>query len=278
MRTALVISEAPVTLPLMTPPAEVENAASKFIQTLNAASKLPGVRINRAAYLRSALKRHCETDQVEAAIASTPAAAGVPRDVVDRIANESIRFETAKVTTLSAAAGIPGGIAMMGTIPADLAQYFGHVLRVAQKLAYIYSWPDLFENDDNELDDATQGILTLFVGVMFGAHLAQSGVTKLSTMISGQVVKKLPAQALTKGLLYPVVKKVASFLGVRMTKQIFASGVAKFVPLVGAGLSGGLTFATFLPMSKRLQRHLAGLELSAPIDAGPISTSVAQVE
>ena len=49
-----------------------------------------------------------------------------------------------------------------------------------------------------------------------------------------------------------------------MTTQIFAGGVAKIIPVIGAVLSGGLTFATFLPMSKRLQKHLASLELTKP--------------
>lgn len=153
---------------------------------------------------------------------------------------------------------------MVGTVPADMAQYFGHVLRIAQKLAYIYSWPNLFVEEGEEVDEATEGMLTLFVGVMFGVQLAQAGVSKASAMIAGQMLKKLPQQALTKGVLYPVVKKVAGFLGVSMTKQLFASGVAKFVPIVGAVFSGGLTFATFLPMSKRLQKHLASLELTKP--------------
>ena len=99
---------------------------------------------------------------------------------------------------------------------------------------------------------------------MFGVQLAQAGVSKVSTMIAGQVLKKLPQQALTKGALYPIVNKVAAYLGIRMTKQLFAGGVAKIVPFVGAALSGGLTLATFLPMSKRLQKHLAGLELTKP--------------
>ena len=58
------------------------------------------------------------------------------------------------MTALSAIAGIPGGFALLATVPADTAQYLGHMLRVAQKLAYLYSWPDLFEEDD-EPDDAT---------------------------------------------------------------------------------------------------------------------------
>lgn len=248
----------------MTENKEIEIPGSKFTQLLDAAAKLPGVRINRAAYLRAALKRHCSEEQIERAIAESPAAAGIPFGVITSAANDSIGYETAKVTALSAAAGIPGGFAMIGTVPADLVQYFGHVLRIAQKLAYIYSWPNLFADDGDELDDATEGILTLFVGVMFGLQLAQGGVAKVSNMIAAQALKKLPQQALTKGAVYPVVKKVAAYLGIRMTKQIFAGGVAKIIPVLGAVLSGGLTFATFLPMSKRLQKHLASLELTKP--------------
>lgn len=243
---------------------EKPEPGSAFTQTLNAAAKLPGVRIHRDKYLRAALSRHCTDEQIELAIASSPAAAGVSAETIRAVADDSIKFETSKVTALSAAAGIPGGLAMFGTIPADIVQYFGHVLRIAQKLAYIYSWPELFTDDGENLDDATEGILTLFVGVMFGVQLAQVGVSKLSTMIAGQVIVKLPQKALTQGAIYPVVKQVASYLGIRLTKQLFAGGVAKIVPVLGAVLSGGLTLATFLPMSKRLQKHLASLELTKP--------------
>lgn len=243
---------------------EIENSASSFAQVLDAAAKLPGVRIDRAAYLRSALKRHCSQEQIEKAISLTPAAAGVPLKTITDIANTSIRYETSKVTGLSTLAGVPGGFAMVGTVPADLAQYMGHMLRIVQKLAYIYSWPDLFSTDRDELDEATEGMLILFVGVMFGVQMAQGGVTKVAGMVAANVAEKLPQQALTKGMIYPTVKKVAGYLGVSMTKKIFASGVAKAIPLVGAVLSGSLTLGTFLPMSKRLQNHLASLELTKP--------------
>ncbi len=53
-------------------------------------------------------------------------------------------------------------------------------------------------------------------------------------------------------------------LDFRMTKQSFAKGTAKTIPVVSAVISGGLTFATFPPMAKRLQKHLAGLALAKP--------------
>lgn len=242
---------------------EVENSGTKFSQVLDAAAKLPGVRINRAAYLRKALKRYCTDEQIERAIAQNPAAAGISSDIIKEVANTSIGYETSKVTGLSALAGIPGGVAMIGTVPADLAQYMSHMLRISQKLAYVYGWPDLFA-DDEELDEATESLLILFVGVMFGVQLAQGGVSKVAAMIAANVAKKLPQQALTKGVLYPIVKKVAGYLGVSMTKKLFAGGIAKAIPVLGAVFSGGLTLSTFLPMSKRLQRHLASLELTRP--------------
>ncbi|MGO4230193.1 hypothetical protein AB4Y72_15135 [Arthrobacter sp. YAF34] len=190
--------------------------------------------------------------------------AGIPLKVITEIANTSIAYETGKVTGLSTLAGIPGGLAMIGTVPADLAQYMGHMLRISQKLAYIYSWPDLFADNGEEIDEVTESMLTLFVGVMFGVQIAQGGVAKVANIIAANVAKKLPQKALTKGLIYPIVKKVAGYLGKSLTKQLFANGVAKVIPVVGAFLSGGLTLGTFLPMSKRLQKHLASLELTKP--------------
>nr|WP_265292605.1 EcsC family protein [Streptomyces sp. SHP 1-2] len=239
------------------------NAESRFSTLLATAAKLPGVRIDRDAYLRTALRRHCSEEDIRRATEETPAAAGIPLDVLERVANESIRYETAKVSAVSAATGLPGLLALPATVPADLAQYVGHMLRVAQKLAYLYSWPDLFSGED-DLDDATSSVLTLFFGVMFGTQSANAAVGKVAASMAEQVAKKLPQKALTQGVVYPVVKKVAGYLGVEMTKQTFAKSVSKAIPVVGAAVSGGLTFATFLPMAKRLRKHLSGLEIAVP--------------
>ncbi|MFI8894726.1 hypothetical protein [Streptomyces paradoxus] len=243
---------------------DIENPESRFSAVLASAARLPGVRIHRADYLRKALARYCSEDEIRRAVDETPAAAGIPLDVLDKAANDSINYEAAKASALSAAAGIPGFIALPATVPADTAQYFGHMLRIAQKLAYLYSWPDLFSEDSDDIDDATKGVLTLFFGVMFGTQSANAAVGKVAGMMSKQVAKKLPQKALTQGVVYPIVKKVAGYLGVQMTKQTFAKSVSKAIPVVGAVVSGGLTLATYLPMAKRLKKHLAGLELTKP--------------
>ncbi|MFJ4073646.1 hypothetical protein [Curtobacterium sp. NPDC089991] len=243
-------------------PSEDTSSSSAFGKTLVVATKLPGVRVDRAAFLRRSLARYCTDEQIRLAIAETPAAAGIPTAVLSKIADASITNETTKVTALSAAAGIPGGFALFATIPVDSAQYLAHMLRIAQKLAYLYSWPDLFAKDGDEPDDGTQNVLTLFVGVMFGVQAANKGISMVAEKLAAQMVKQLPKQALTHGVVFPIVKKVAQQLGVQMTKGMFAKGVAKVVPVVGGVLSGGLTLATFLPMAKRLKKHLASLEVT----------------
>jgi hypothetical protein len=230
-------------------------------KAITVAARLPGVRIDRDAYLRSTLRRHCTEEQLQQAIQESPASAGVPPELIERAARAAIRMETTRVTGLSAAAGIPGALAMIGTVPADTAQYFGHMIRVSQKLAYLYGWPDLFSADGDEMDDATRNVLVLFLGLMVGANAASGAVQKLSQVVAQQVVRRLPQQALTKGVIYPLVKKVATQLGVRMTRQVFANGVAKAVPAVGAVLSGGFTLATFAPMCHKLRKHLSQTDL-----------------
>jgi hypothetical protein len=243
---------------------EMEDPGSYFSSVLVAAAKLPGVRIHREAYLRKALSRHCSEEQIKQAIEETPAAAGIPLDILEKAADDSIKYETAKVSAASAAAGLPGLLFLPATVPADLAQYMGHMLRIAQKLAYLYSWPDLFSGDGDDIDDATAGVLTLFVGVMFGTHSATTAIGKVAEEMSKNVAKKLPQKALTKGFVYPLVKKIAGHLGKEMTKQTFARTVSKAVPVVGAVVSGGLTFATFRPMAKKLKNHLSELAMTKP--------------
>lgn len=244
---------------------DLEKAGVNFSRMLNTAVRLPLIRIDRAEYLRSALKKHCTPAQIEAAVLTTPAHAGIPLEVIEKAARSSIKYESTRVTGASAAAGLPGGVAAFITAPGDVVQFLGHVIRIAQKLAYLYSWPDLFTRD-GEIDESTEGVLTLFIGIMYGVHVARGGVAKLAEMLAKNVVATLPNKALTNGVVYPIVKRVAASIGLTMTKRGFANGIARAIPIAGAVVSGGLSLAAFLPMSKRLQKHLASYEHARPAD------------
>lgn len=230
-----------------------------FEQLLASAVKLPMVHISREDFLRKELQKYFDDDIVEKAIEYNPAYAGISSRTINKIADASIKFETTKVSSISFLAGLPGGWAMVGTIPADLVQYYAHVLRILQKLSYLYGWQELVGNN-GALDDETNTLLILFTGVMFGVNGAIAAINKISEQMAAKVIKTLPQKALTKTLIYPIVKKVATILGFKMTENVFAKGVSKIIPIVGGVVSGGLTFATYMPMAKRLKKYLSGLK------------------
>ena len=63
--------------------------------------------------------------------------------ILDKIASDCISYHTNIASGTSFVAGLPGGLAMIGTIPADVAQFYFHVFVIAQKLSYVYGYPDL---------------------------------------------------------------------------------------------------------------------------------------
>ncbi|VBL42608.1 Uncharacterised protein [Burkholderia pseudomallei] len=147
---------------------------------------------------------------------------------------------------------------MAGTIPADLTQFFWHVVVITQKLAYLHGWPDLYA-DGEELDDETLHIFTIFIGVMFGAAGAGALLTKLSENVAKEVATRLPRMPLTKWGLYTLAKQIAKWIGVKLTKQTFARIASKAVPVLGGLASGAITWISFSQMSLRLLSHLSGL-------------------
>ena len=230
-----------------------------FEQVLATASSLPMVHIDRKKFLLKELIKFYPKEKVDIAIQNNPAYAGIDISTIDKIANSCINYETNKVSSISFAAGIPGGFAMAGTIPADITQYFAHILRILQKLIYLYGWEEILP-EDGSIDDDTSNIITLFVGVMFGVNGAASTITKISASAAQKASKNIAAKALTKGTLYPIVKKIAQALGVKMTKDIFARGVSKAIPIIGGIASSGLTYITYKPMAYKLKEHLETLK------------------
>jgi hypothetical protein len=235
-----------------------------FTSVIEGAAKLPLVRIDRTEFLTKNLSKICTPAQLKVAISDGTLQANIPIEKLDKLAKDVINAETIKVTAVSTASGIPGGLAMAATIPADLIQFYGHVIRIAQQLAYIYGWDEIF-TETSDLDEGTESQLVLFIGVMSGVDAAKRALTKLfGETAKKTVAKRVAAKALTKTWYYPIVKKIAALLGQRMTKDVFAKGVSKTIPLLGGALSGGLTLATFKPMSHKLQKHLSEMAYMTP--------------
>lgn len=229
------------------------------------AFKVPGVSINRENFLRKELSLKYPDDVIDKAVLFTPMKAKILREDLDKIANAVIQNERLKVSGISAVLGTPGGAAMAATIPADIAQYYGCMLRVTQKLLYLYGFPQIeYMENEQTFDTETMNQIILCMGVMFGIANAKNGLIAIARALGTGVEKQLINKALTKGTIYPIVKSVSKWFGVKMTKEVFAGFFKKAIPVVGGIVGGGLSYVTFKPCCDNLKNVLENTYLSNP--------------
>ena len=233
---------------------EAEQRALDFLAKV---VRVPGVCINREEVLRQELRKlHMSDDAIECAIDSNPLPAGVALTQIDRLADEAISYETNRSAAISFVAGIPGGFAMLGTIPADLMQYYVHALRIMQKLAYLYGWSELIP-DDRDADNDTIGVLAVFFGVMLGVGGAAQSLTAFARVAAKTAYQNhATKRALMSITWYPVVKHSLRLIGINISKNSVAKGVSKLVPIIGGFVSSGLTFMALQSQSALLKEHL----------------------
>lgn len=148
------------------------------------AIQIPGVKVDRNKFLAEIFSS--KVDLLENIINNGPIGGGITREEINNIANRLIMKRTSQSSIASFAAGIPGGLAMAATIPADILQFFGMSLRLAQELSYLYGADDLWENGKVD-DEKVKNQLILYCGVMFGVSGAVSGVSKAIPVIGGVI-------------------------------------------------------------------------------------------
>lgn len=229
---------------------EKEVALESVITT---AVQIPGVKVDRRKFLSETFAT--EDVSIQEVLDLGPVAAQIPQERLSVLASKLILTRTSQSSLASFVAGIPGGWAMAATIPADVLQFFGMALRLAQEMSYLYGAQDLWQNGQVD-DEKVKNQLLLYCGVMFGVSGAVSGVRVLSTQIAKTTLKKLPQKALTKTFWYPIVKQIGKAIGIKVTKSTVAQGVSKAIPIIGGVISGGLNFASMMPMANRLQAAL----------------------
>ena len=174
--------------------------------------------IDRDEFLKESIGDYISEDMARIAIEENTKAAGIRRKLVDTIAGQIISSEVNKASGVSVAAG-----STWATLPADVIQYFGFVLRIVQKLAYLYGWKafDLTIEDGKLVSEESANELTRLIGIMFDA------------------------------------KEEDKDIGAKMGKLTLAKGVVAPVPVLGGVLSGGLTYATLRPYAERLKDRLS---------------------
>lgn len=218
------------------------------------ALKIPGIKVNKTSFLANQFKDK-EAAFLETILEKGSIEAGLTRDELYRMAEKIVWERTMVSSAGSFVTGIPGGLAMVATVPTDLLQYYSVALRMAQEIMYLYGAKDLWDEGISD-DESIMNQLMLYCGVMFGVSSASSAVRVMSSVLAKQVAKKLPQKALTKTFYYPIAKSVAQFFGAKMTKTIFAEMASKAIPIVGGLLSGGITLVSMRSMGLRLVNTL----------------------
>lgn len=227
--------------------------------------KTPGIGITRKEFLEKEFSLKHTKEQIEEIINTTPFQAGISLEEINKIAKNVIQLERNCVTGISTVLGTPGGLSMVATLPADIIQYYGCMLRAAQKLMYLYGFPEIdIQEKGKTFDTETLNMLIISLGVMYGVAGANNAIKAMAKALAVGVEKKLMRTALTKGTIYPIVKNIAKWFGVKMTKEVFAGFFKKAIPVVGGMIGGGITYLSFKPCCDTLQKTLQDTLLSNP--------------
>lgn len=222
-----------------------------FDKVLAVAVKAPMVKIDRAEFLKNNFSREVEPKMVDKIVQTSPIKAGVSEHILKKIARECIKNETYNVSALSFGTGFGGLIG----IPADLAQYLVHVLRISQKLAYIYGYPSMISIDGG-MDDATKNIILLFIGMMYGVKGTEKVIANLSVTLAEQIAKNISREALTKTAWYPLLKEICKQVGIKVTKDTLGKAAVKSIPVLASILSATLSYICFEKNAERLHETL----------------------
>ena len=91
-------------------------------EIISKAIQIPGVKVDRNKFLAEVFSS--KVDLLENIINNDPIEAGITREEISNIANKLIIKRTSQSSIVSFAAGIPGGLAMAATIPADILQVY----------------------------------------------------------------------------------------------------------------------------------------------------------
>lgn len=228
-------------------------------QLIATISRMPVIRVDREDFLR---KQFGNSPYIEDILAKGPQSVFTV-DALRKRADEVIKNSTRKTSVASFATGFASNpLAMVAAGAADIAQFFGFALNMAQKIAYLFGEDQLFtgfhptedmlKNDGTVLQEDAQIKIISYLGAMMGVSGASSLIMRTSATAGATIGKKVASQALTKTAWYPLVKKVGSILGYKITKKSVEAAISKSVPVVGGAVSGGLTYVTFKPMGGKL--------------------------
>lgn len=156
------------------------------ITMIGSVAKLPVIRVDREAFLR---QQFADSEYLDEILEHGPQHV-YTAESLRRKADGVIKKSTNQTTLAACVAGIPGGPAAVAAGGADVAQYFGFAINLAQKIAYLFGEDDLF-TDESELNEGAKVRVLAYLGVMLGASGSAMLVGKLAREVGKNMGKKI---------------------------------------------------------------------------------------
>lgn len=225
------------------------------VPVLRNAAGMPGVFIDRGAFLRRAFAGYPEP-VIEQAVKYTPQQAGIAMADIDELAEAVIIWESRQAGALSMAAGLPGVVGKVLLEAPDVVQYFAHLMRAEQKLAYLYGWPQMLRTG-HDVEEENLSRLVLLMGIMLevdGVDPSQEGAMDRSAMSATLTTIATRIQEITE-------------------KGGFTGGL----PVVAGFKSGRKVLKTFRKQARVLKKYLRSHSAPKPVSSTFWADMVAQL-
>lgn len=104
------------------------------------------------------------------------------------------------------------------------------------------------------MSEDAKNVTIVYIGYMLGVEAATKVVGNIVAKATskGFIIRTLIKNSLGRGLAIKIVRAI----GIKSSAKVVSAG-SKAIPVVGAFVSGGVTYISFGPMAKRLKSSLS---------------------
>lgn len=180
-------------------------------------------------------------------------------EIRDKILGTVIKETAQDSSKIAFINGIPGGLTMIATLPADLLQYYIFVVILAQKIGYLFGLANLLDLNNNLTVDGKRRLI-LYVGSMSGLAVAGSAVRVLSVNKAEIIMGKITNESLTRAINGPLVRQILKHVGIDVSKKSVTDASSKIVPIIGGFVSGGLNYFSLKKIANKFVKELQILD------------------
>lgn len=219
---------------------------------LKSTYKLPITQIDREKFCRDNFKGLVSDDMLQTIVDVAPhKACGI--STIDSIANKSIRHHAFMTFILSFLSSLPTGWLIVPMVIFDIIQFQVHIFIITQKLLFLYK-------DHTSLSeyssDTTSKLMLLSTTIMIGKHRITNMLKSAIGFLSKQLIQRYGVKILTRFSIITLFRQLAKWLGITLTKEMVLDGFEMIIIFLCAVISGIISYWLFVPMARKLQRHL----------------------